>query len=137
MFPICAFGLVAVPYLLTLKPKARTAQEKLSRIDWIGGALFSISGTATLVAISWGGTQVWDRFIRDIVATQTDSGLVQYAWDSAATLIPLIAGVLGLIITIAYEHRFAKHPFLEKTLFKDIGSVVTYLAAVAQGIVVR
>ncbi|PVH91227.1 major facilitator superfamily transporter [Periconia macrospinosa] len=115
MFPICAFGLVAVPYLLTLKPKARTAKEKLSRIDWIGGALFAISGTATLVAISWGGTQ--------------------YAWDSAVTLVPLIVGVIGLVITITYEHRFAKHPFLEKALFKDVGSLVTYLAAVAQGIV--
>lgn len=58
MFPICAFGLVAVPYLLTLKPKERTVQEKLSRIDWVGAALFAVCGTATLVAISWGGTQV-------------------------------------------------------------------------------
>ncbi|KAK7937184.1 major facilitator superfamily transporter [Apiospora aurea] len=115
MFPICAFGLVAVPYLLTLRPKERTAQEKLSRIDWIGGALFAISGTATLVAISWGGTQ--------------------YAWDSAATLVPLILGIVGLAITVVYEHLFAKHPFLEKSLFKDTGSIVTYMAAVAQGIV--
>ena len=60
MFPICALGLVAVPYLLTLKPKKRTAQEKLSRIDWTGGAFFAVFGTAFLVAISWGGTQVWN-----------------------------------------------------------------------------
>ncbi|KAH9900375.1 major facilitator superfamily transporter [Xylariomycetidae sp. FL2044] len=115
MFPICAFGLVAVPYLLTLKPKKRTAQEKLSSIDWIGCGLFAASGSAFLIAISWGGTQ--------------------YAWDSAGTLAPLILGIVGLAVTIAYEWRLAKHPFLHRSLFKDMGSIVTYLAATAQGIV--
>ncbi|KAK7908917.1 efflux pump antibiotic resistance [Apiospora marii] len=93
----------------------RTALEKMGRIDWIGGVLFAMSGTATLIAISWGGTQ--------------------HAWDSAATLVPLILGVVGLAITGVYEQRLAKYPFLEKSLFKDAGSVVTYVAAVAQGIV--
>ncbi|KAG8162051.1 hypothetical protein KVR01_007816 [Diaporthe batatas] len=117
MFPICAFGLMAVPYLLTLRPKKRTAQEKLSRIDWIGGALFAISGTATLIAISWGGTQAWIS-----------------SPPCAATLTPLIVGVVGLAFTIAYEGYLAKYPFLEKSLFRDMGSIVTYLAAVSQGI---
>jgi hypothetical protein len=61
MFPICGFGLVAVPYLLTLRPKKATAQEKLSRIDWIGGFLFTGTTTIFLMAISWGGTQVGER----------------------------------------------------------------------------
>ena len=60
----------------------------------------------------------------------------QYAWNSAATLVPLILGVVGLAITIVYECRLAKHPFLQQSLFKDMGCTVTYLAAVAQGIVV-
>jgi hypothetical protein len=51
-------------------------------------------------------------------------------------LVPLILGVVGLAITVAYERRFAKYPFLEKSLFKDMSSIVTYVAAVAQGIVV-
>ncbi|KAH7308523.1 major facilitator superfamily transporter [Stachybotrys elegans] len=114
-FPICAFGLVAVPYLLTLKPKKRTAQEKLSQIDWIGGTLFAASGTAFLIAISWGGTQ--------------------HNWDSVATLLPLILGVVGLAITVFYEARIAKHPFLHKSLFRDTASIITYVAAVGQGIV--
>lgn len=75
MFPICGFGLVAVPYLLTLKPKKRTAQEKLSRIDWVGGILFGISGTATLVAISWGGTQVLHGTHRAMIWATTNHGL--------------------------------------------------------------
>lgn len=62
MFPICGFGLVAVPYLLTLRPKKSTTQEKISRIDWLGGFLFMGSATAFLIAISWGGTQVRKYF---------------------------------------------------------------------------
>lgn len=58
MFPFCGFGLVAVPYLLTLKPKEATTREKLSRIDWLGAFLFTGSATSFLIAVSWGGTQV-------------------------------------------------------------------------------
>ncbi|KAI1396448.1 major facilitator superfamily transporter [Hypoxylon fuscum] len=114
MFPICGFGLVAVPYLLTLRPKKSTTQEKISRIDWLGGFLFMGSATAFLIAISWGGTQ--------------------YAWDSAATLAPLIIGLVGMIATIIYEVYVAKSPFLRKDLFRDMSSIVTYIAACLQGL---
>ncbi|KAH9904531.1 MFS general substrate transporter [Xylariomycetidae sp. FL2044] len=111
--PICAFGLVACPYLLTLRPKKASAQEKLSRIDWIGGFLFTGSATAFLIAISWGGTQ--------------------HAWDSTATLAPLIIGILGLIATGIYEAYVAKFPFLPRDLFRDMSSITTYIAASLQG----
>ncbi|RYP80038.1 hypothetical protein DL770_006397 [Monosporascus sp. CRB-9-2] len=114
MFPICGFGLVAVPYLLTLRPKKATAQEKMSRIDWLGGFTFTGSATAFLIAVSWGGTQ--------------------HAWDSAATLAPLIIGLLGIVATVLYEAFLAKHPFLRKELFHDISSVTTYIAAALQGL---
>lgn len=58
MFPICGFGLVTIPYLLTLRPKTATMQEKFRRIDWLGGFLFTGSTTTFLIAISWGGLQV-------------------------------------------------------------------------------
>jgi MFS family permease len=50
-------------------------------------------------------------------------------------LVPLIIGAVGLIITIGYEWRFAKYPFLHRALFKDMSSISVYLAAVSQGIV--
>lgn len=114
MFPICGFGLVAVPYLLTLRPKKATAQEKISRIDWFGGFLFAGFATAFLIAISWGGTQ--------------------HPWDSAATIIPLIIGAAGMVFTVLYEIYFAQHPFLRKALFRDVSSIVAYIAACLQGI---
>ncbi|KAI1653504.1 MFS general substrate transporter [Daldinia decipiens] len=114
MFPICAFGLVAVPYLLTLRPKRATFQEKMERIDWLGGFIFTCSATAFLIAISWGGTQ--------------------YAWNSAATLVPLILGIAGLIGTAFYVGFIAKYPFIPNDLFCDVSSIVAYIAACLQGI---
>ncbi|KAI1133354.1 MFS general substrate transporter [Nemania abortiva] len=114
MFPILAFGLVAVPYLLTLRPKSATAQEKFSRIDWVGMILFTGSATSFLIAISWGGTQ--------------------YPWSSGSTLAPLIIGTLGMIATIPYEVYVAKHPFLPKNLFRDTSAIVIYIAAAMQGL---
>ncbi|OTA60806.1 major facilitator superfamily transporter [Hypoxylon sp. EC38] len=113
-FPICGFGLVAVPYLLTLRPKQTTAQEKISMVDWLGGFLFIGSATAFLIAISWGGTE--------------------HAWGSGATLAPLIIGTIGLIGTVLYEVYVAQHPFLKKDLFRDASSIVTYIAACLQGL---
>ncbi|KAI0481934.1 MFS general substrate transporter [Xylariaceae sp. FL0804] len=115
MFPVCAFGLVAVPYLLTLRPKKATAQEKMSRIDWIGGFLFMGSGTIFLMAITWGGTE--------------------HPWNSVATLVPLILGFVGIVITVVYEMKYAQNPFLRKNLFTDFSSVVTYIAAALQGLI--
>ncbi|KAI1378051.1 major facilitator superfamily transporter [Hypoxylon crocopeplum] len=114
MFPICGFGLVAVPYLLTLRSKKATAQEKISRIDWLGGFLFAGSATAFLIAISWGGTQ--------------------HPWDSAATIVPLVLGAVGIIGTVLYEVYLAKYPFLQKDLFRDMSSIIAYIAACLQGL---
>ncbi|KAI1260528.1 major facilitator superfamily transporter [Xylariaceae sp. FL1019] len=113
MFFILGPSLLLTPYLLTLRPPQATAQEKLSRIDWIGLFIFTGSVTSFLIAISWAGTQ--------------------HAWDSASVLVPLIIGVVGTVVAIFYEMRFAKHPFLEKDLFRDTSSTVTYVAAALQG----
>ncbi|CAJ2509477.1 Uu.00g145030.m01.CDS01 [Anthostomella pinea] len=115
MFPFCAFGLVAVPYLLTLRPKEATTRERLLRIDWIGSFLFTGSATSFLVAVSWGGTQ--------------------YSWGSAQTLAPLIIGFVGLVVTVVYENYFAAQPFLRRSLYHDTTSVVTYIAGCIQGLV--
>ncbi|KAI0398143.1 major facilitator superfamily transporter [Xylariaceae sp. FL0594] len=113
MFSILGFGLVAIPYLLTLRPKERTALEKLHRVDWAGLFLFTNALTTFLIAISWGGTQ--------------------YSWNSAGTLAPLIIGIVGLAGSICYEAFKASHPFLRKTLFHDVNSIVIYGAGALQG----
>ncbi|KAI6082641.1 major facilitator superfamily transporter [Hypoxylon rubiginosum] len=121
MFPICGFGLVAIPYLLTLRPRAATAREKIGRIDWLGGFCFAGTATAFLIAISWGGTQIMNS---------TNN----HSWGNVSTVAPLVIGALGMILTVFYEMYFAKNPFLRKDLFRDLSSVVSYVAACFQGI---
>jgi hypothetical protein len=116
MLPFCGFGLVAVPLLLTLKPRTATMEEKLHRVDWIGGSLFIASATLFLIAISWGGNE--------------------FAWNDAGTLLPLILGVVGLLVTFFYESRVASTPFLLKRLFHDGSSIAVYVCGLLQGLLV-
>ncbi|KAI0124040.1 major facilitator superfamily transporter [Xylariales sp. AK1849] len=113
MFPLCVYGLVAVPALLTIAPRTESLKNKLLRVDWFGCFLFMSSATLFLIAICWGGTQ--------------------YAWNSAATLAPLIVGIVGLILTLVWEVRFAKEPLFRRELFHDTSSIVTYICGAAQG----
>jgi pimeloyl-ACP methyl ester carboxylesterase len=114
MFPFCAFGFVAIPLLLTLKPKHETLGTKLARVDWIGGFIFTSSATAFLIAISWGGTQ--------------------YAWYSARTLVPLILGIAGLVAVCFWEHLLAREPFLKPSLFKSVSAVAIFICGASQGL---
>ncbi|KAH9904889.1 major facilitator superfamily transporter [Xylariomycetidae sp. FL2044] len=114
MFPFLGIALVAVPCLLTLKPKKSTFREKWEKIDWTGAVLFIASATSFLMAVSWGG--------------------VQYAWDSYQTLVPLILGLAGLIATLAFEHYVAKRPFLPSTVFTNRHAITAYVLASAHGL---
>ncbi|KAI1325531.1 major facilitator superfamily transporter [Xylariaceae sp. FL0255] len=115
MFPILAFGLISVPYLLTLKPREATTREKLGRIDWIGSFIFTGSATSFLIAISWGGSE--------------------FSWSSAQTLVPLIIGFVGLMSTLTYERLFPKEPFLRHSVFHNTSSIAVYVAGCIQGLV--
>ncbi|KAK1658098.1 major facilitator superfamily transporter [Colletotrichum godetiae] len=114
-FPICAYSLIAVPVLLTLKPPTRTFAEKLQLVDWLGGFLFIGSMVAFLVGLSWGGND--------------------FPWRSAQTLVPVFIGAAGLMTTLFYEHRFAEVPFLKRTLFTDISSITVYVLGLLQGFI--
>ncbi|KAI0409318.1 major facilitator superfamily transporter [Xylaria palmicola] len=115
MFPFLGFSLVAVPYMLTLKPREATFGEKLARIDWLGSIIFTGSATSFLIAVCWGGSQ--------------------FAWNSAQTLVPLIIGFVGLLITLLYEKFCAKQPFLRQSLYHNSSSIVAYSCGSIQGMV--
>lgn len=114
MLPICGFGLVAIPLLLTIRPRVATMGQRLRRVDWVGSLLFMGSATSFLIAISWGGTQ--------------------FAWSSAATLAPLIVGAAGLVATALWERFGAAEPLLQHGLFGSVSGVAVYACSAAQGL---
>lgn len=115
-FPFCGFGLVIVPLVVRLRIKKSSFASKVARVDWIGGFLFIASITSFLIAISWGGSQ--------------------YAWGSFRTLVPLILGAIGTLASLVWE-RFAKEPFLRKSLFNSWSAIIAYTSAAFQGLLVR
>ncbi|WQF79268.1 Putative major facilitator superfamily, MFS transporter superfamily [Colletotrichum destructivum] len=114
-FPICGYSLVSIPILLTLKPPTATFTEKLKRVDWLGGFLFIGSMVTFLVGISWGGND--------------------FPWRSSQTLVPVFIGAAGLAVTLLYEHRFARFPFLKKILFTDMSAITVYVLGLLQGFI--
>jgi hypothetical protein len=114
MLPFAGIALVAIPFLLTLKPRAATVGEKLARVDWLGAALFIPSATLVLVGISRGGTQV--------------------SWGATSSIVTLVVGAAGLVATFVWEYFFAIEPFLRRSLFRRTSSVATYFCGVVQGL---
>jgi MFS family permease len=117
MLPFCGFGLVAVPFTLTLSPKVETLREKIGRVDWIGGFLFIPSTVSLLIAISWGGTQE--------------------PWGSWRTIAPLSAGVGGLLLTGIWETFGAKEPFLKRSLWHCGSAYAAYFGSLVNGFIVK
>jgi MFS family permease len=116
MFPFIGISFATIPFVLTLKPRTESLSTKLARVDWFGGALFIMSSTAFLIAVSWGGTQE--------------------PWSSFRTIVPLVLGSLGLIAMGVFEAYFAKEPFFGRNLFHSRDAFAAYLGATLQGFLV-
>ncbi|RYP24887.1 hypothetical protein DL767_008534 [Monosporascus sp. MG133] len=112
------------------------------RPKWYGVTCRPLSSDLAAQEGQCAGEDVEDRLIGrvhlhrlgDSLSYRRLVGGTQHAWDSAATLAPLIIGLLGIVATVLYEAFLAKHPFLRKELFHDISSVTTYIAAALQGL---
>lgn len=121
-FPLCAISLVAV--LLLYRPEgsfSTVTQEsfltKSHRLDFVGYGLFLGSTTSFLIGITWGG--------------------VQYNWDSAQVIVPIILGLAGIAFTITWEKWGTESPFLPIWIFEDFRTTATYLGGMLQGLIVR
>ncbi|RMZ84846.1 hypothetical protein DV737_g1005, partial [Chaetothyriales sp. CBS 132003] len=113
--PICGISLVMCFIFLHLTTTSATLVQKLCMVDWTGGFLFVSSLTSFLIAVSWGG--------------------ITYAWTSWHTLVPLVVGLAGTVVAIFYEWRVSANPFIIKTIFCNKSSIITYLSALFQGLV--
>jgi hypothetical protein len=93
-----------------------TIGHKLSSVDWIGSTLMVASSTSILVGLSWGGNK--------------------YQWQSSAVLVPIVAGLEGIVITVLYEKRYANNPFLRLAIFQHWSGIVVSICTVIQGYLV-
>ena len=115
-FPFCALGFVTVPLVMNLRAKRPPVKERLLRLDWFGGFLFIGSTTSFLIGVTWGG--------------------IQFIWSSWRTLLPIIAGTVGLAATVVWEKLGTKHPFIRLSLFNSYSAVAAYFGTVLQGLAV-
>lgn len=115
-FPFCALGLAMIPFVVRLRGKRASLQERLTNTDWLGAFLFISSTCSFLVGITSGGTV--------------------YPWGSYRTVVPIVLGVAGIVATLCWERFGATHPFLRVWLFKNHAAMAAYICAVLQGLMV-
>ncbi|KAI0772152.1 Mfs1.2 [Irpex lacteus] len=105
--PTSGLAAILVFSFLRLKTPPGSLKEKLGRMDWVGNIIFIGSATSTAIALTWGG--------------------ITHPWTSAATLVPLIIGLCGLVFFLAYEEIFATHPIVPFKLLSNRTSLSGYL----------
>ncbi|KAG8927324.1 hypothetical protein FRC01_007659 [Tulasnella sp. 417] len=115
--PLTGFAaLLAVFSLKLIKgPTEDTLRNKIRRMDLTGNAIIIVSTTITMVALTWAG--------------------VQYSWDSAAVLVPLILGLFGLGAFFVYEAKVAVEPVVPLELMGNRTSFLGYASVFLHGIV--
>ena len=112
--PFCGVALPMAFFFVRLHTERKSMLDKLRMVDWFGGLVFTASITSFLVAITSGG--------------------VDNPWSSWRTIVPLITGAIGLILSIIHELYFAKHPVLQRQLFSNLSAVLSYIIALFQGL---
>lgn len=112
--PFCAIGLFIIPFVLKYQRPQSTINDKLSNVDWIGSFMFIVGMTTFLVGITWAGSQ--------------------FAWSSAATIVPIILGLAVIFMTSVYERYMAKVTFLRLSIFSKWSAVAIYACTVLQGL---
>jgi MFS family permease len=116
-YPFCGIGLIVAVVFVRLNRAAElTLSQKLKQTDWTGAAIFVGGMTSFLVGLSWGG--------------------VQHPWKSTATLAPIIAGLLALVL-FAWWQCFARpHSLLPISIFRNWSAIAAFYCALVNGLVV-
>ncbi|CAN9331264.1 unnamed protein product [Alternaria alternata] len=112
-FPFCFLGFFAA--LFFVEDVDLPLADDPRRMDWLGAFLFVGSTTSLLLGISWGGTQ--------------------HPWASAATLAPILTGVLGVVGFVAWQWRAQPHSLLPVSLLQNASSAAAFFCALLNGLV--
>lgn len=117
-------GVVSVAIVLLLRVRYKrspTWQAALSRVDFLGNAIFIPSLTAIFFGLIMGG-----------------NSKAGFPWESWRIILPLVLGVLGWILYHFYQaSRFCREPSTPPRLFKHRTSVVGFLMIFLAAIVLQ
>lgn len=112
--PLCILSSLALPF--GLPSGFNFSFGNLSQLDWMGCCIFILSLSTFLVGISWAG--------------------IKFAWHSYQTLVPILAGIYGLLFLLFWESYKAKNPFIRRSLFQKKSLCLVYIGAFTQGLIV-
>ncbi|KAI9746465.1 MAG: hypothetical protein M1818_000178 [Claussenomyces sp. TS43310] len=114
--PLCAVSIPGLWWSLRLQTDTASFMTRIGRIDYLGLFVFSGSTTSVLIGLTCGGTL--------------------HPWHSAATVVPIVAGILGLMAFSLIEWKFAQEPMVPLRIFKDITANTAYIGVFCHGMVV-
>ncbi|KAI1087848.1 MFS general substrate transporter [Rostrohypoxylon terebratum] len=108
--PIGAVALILLFLFLRVNwDKSATAYEKIRRLDYIGNGILIASTVSILIALTWA----------DVV----------YPWDAWHILVPLLLGVSGMMLFVAFEGLpFVAEPVMPLRLFNNRTAIIVYIA---------
>ncbi|KAJ7774443.1 major facilitator superfamily domain-containing protein [Mycena olivaceomarginata] len=90
---IAAFAFLMTLFTLRLPIPPGTMTEKLMKIDWgVRNAIIISSTAACSIGLTWGG--------------------IEFSWNSAHVLVPLILGVVGIAAFLLYEAKMTRFPLV-------------------------
>ncbi|KAK8059122.1 hypothetical protein PG996_009052 [Apiospora saccharicola] len=97
--------------------KSSTLATKLTRLDWLGNAVFVGASSSVLIALSWAGAE--------------------HPWSSYQVLVPLLVGVAGLagFLVLEASPRLAPNPMMPLHLFADRVTAAVFAITFLHGVV--
>jgi predicted MFS family arabinose efflux permease len=116
--PIGGASLVLLYLYLHVKyDRSSTLATKLSKLDWLGNAVFVGGTTPVLIALSWAGGK--------------------YPWSAYQVLVPLIIGLaaLGVFIWLQTNARLVPNPIMPVHLFNHSVTALVFLLTFLHGMV--
>ncbi|KAI0763283.1 iron permease [Trametes elegans] len=113
--PLSGIAFVLVALFLRVRTPGGTLREKLNRIDWVGNFMIIAGTTLALIALTWGG--------------------IQFPWDSARVLAPLVIGGVFIVLFFVYEMFVPKEATLPFDVLANRTSLSGYLSTFFHGIV--
>ncbi|KAJ3858401.1 major facilitator superfamily domain-containing protein [Lentinula novae-zelandiae] len=105
--PISVLTALLLVMLLHLPTPPGTMKQKMAKMDWVGNALIITSTCSVVMALTWAG--------------------IIFPWSSLEVLLPLILGLVGQILLLLYEDRFAKSPIVPLKVISNCTSFSGYM----------